>query len=194
MLTRFGVMVVIVLVVMSFLCGCSGIESSNPGHPDITLLSTSKPESSTTGGAFSSPIFASPLAAPANLEPLPEPLPNRGVVTGILVLDGNPSRPMQGAILYLGEVIKLEDGQPAISGLDKRNAPVTQTNAAGQFIFKDVPPGEYTLIFDLVVHSFLLSAPSGGDLIIKVTPGEIIDLGELRYRDLPDVVQPVPNN
>ncbi|MGQ9786884.1 MAG: hypothetical protein ACUVSJ_10535 [Anaerolineae bacterium] len=190
---RYSLITVMVLVI-STLSGCSG--ATSPTMPSDAVLSpTSTSEKETAGNTtFLSPLFVSPLMPSVTLEPVPSPPPDKGVVTGVLILAGNPSRPMQGSILYLSDIIRLSDGRPAMSSFDKRNAPVTQTNAMGQFIFKDVPPGEYTLIFDLVVHSFVLSAPSGGDLIIKVAAGEVIDLGELRYYDLPGAVQPVPGD
>jgi len=196
MYIRFGLIVLVVLLLANTMIGCSGVESLATAQPDTVSSPISVPGSAgnVTENIFSSPIFTSPLATSVSLEVVPNPSPGKGTVTGVLILDDGFPRPVQGAILYLGEVIKLEDGRPAMSGLDKRNAPITQTNAAGQFIFKNVPPGEYTLFFDLVVHSFVLSAPVGGDLIIKVTAGEITDLGELRYHNLPGAVQPVPND
>lgn len=173
---------------------CSGPASPTAEPPFESPIATPAAQG-TADATFSSPLFVSPLASAPTLEPVPTPsAPDKGTVTGVLILAGNPARPMPGAILYLGEVIKLDDGRPAMSGLDKSAAPSAQTNAAGQFIFRNVPPGDYTLVFDLVVHSFVLGHPSGGDLIINAVGGQITDLGELRYYDLPGAVGPVPGD
>ncbi len=184
--TTYWVLVLVLAAAIVSSCSGPAAESSPTATP--------APQG-TDDAAFVSPLFVSPLAAAPTLEPVPTPsVPDKGTATGVLLLAGNPTRPVPGAILYLGEVIRLDDGSPAMSGLDKSMAPSAQTNEAGQFIFTDVAPGDYTLVFDLVVHSFVLSHPSGGDLIISVAGGQITDLGELRYYDLPGAVQPVPRD
>lgn len=144
---------------------------------------------------FSSPLFSSPVEAPPSRLDVPTPSSSDlGTVTGILILDGDQEKPVTGAILYLGEILRLDDGTPASASLDKQTAPVTQTNAAGQFIFGDVPAGQYTLLLDLVSSTFLLYSPTGSDLLIQVKGGQVVDLGELRYSDLPvPSTSPPPN-
>lgn len=124
--------------------------------------------------------------ASAVLEVVPEPSSNEvGTVTGILILETDQPVPVSEELLYLGSVVQLDDGRPGMSSLDKSTAPKTGTNQVGQFIFENVPAGQYTLILDLITTSFLLNTPEGGDLIITVQGGEIVDLGELRYDALP---------
>jgi hypothetical protein len=95
-------------------------------------------------------------------------------------------------MLYLAEVITLTDGTPAMAAFDRQKAPFTESNEAGQFIFTEVPAGDYTLILDFVLHSFVLPSPSDGDLIIRVHGGQITDLGQLRYSTLPIPPGPAP--
>ena len=98
---------------------------------------------------------------------------------------GSGPEPIAEEILYLGGIV-YQNGQPAMGSLDKQNAPVDQVSYAGQFIIEDVPPGEYTLMLDRIVSTFLLNDPdSGGSFIVEVRGGEITDLGELVYYDLP---------
>lgn len=163
-------------------------EVSAPTAPEVAS-ETSVPEAAYPSPSSAYPgsetLDASPTL-PASLVEVPAPSSESvGTVTGVLVLAGDPDRVVPEAILYLGEIITVADGQPALAALDKQTAPVTQTTLAGQFIFEDVPPGEYTLILDLIASTFVLNQPQDGDLIIQVNGGEITDLGELRYSDLP---------
>lgn len=93
--------------------------------------------------------------------------------------------PVPDVILYLGSIVMLSDGRPGMSSLDKSTAPKATTNLIGQFIFPDVPSGQYTLMLDQITSSFLLNTPEGDDFIISIEGGEIVDLGELRYDGLP---------
>lgn len=130
------------------------------------------------------PTPMAPLSG--TIEEVPEPSSDSvGTVTGVIVIEEDGGTPAQETILYLGRIIMLDTGQPGMSALDKQTAPLTQTNLAGQFIFSDIEPGNYTLILDRITDSFVLNQPGGGDLIIPVEGGQITDLGELRYPDLP---------
>lgn len=137
-----------------------------------------------TGPYPEPPSTSEPLAG--TIEEVPEPSSDSlGTVTGIIVIEAENGTPVQEAILYLGRIIMLDSGQPGMSALNKQTAPHAQTSLAGQFIFSDVEPGNYTLILDRITDSFVLNQPGGGDLIIPVEAGQITDVGELRYPDLP---------
>jgi hypothetical protein len=102
------------------------------------------------------------------------------------LLADDPPQPLEWALLYLGEVIEGQDGAPVMAALDKQTAPHTQPDSTGRFAFADVPPGRYALIVDLITSSVVLRQPSdGSDMLIEVVGGEITDLGELIYPDLP---------
>ncbi len=118
----------------------------------------------------------------------PEPTSSdTGTVTGVLKLrSASGSDPVPEAILYLGSVITLDDGSPALGAINKQIAPNTQTHYTGQFIFENVPVGQYVIAFDQITATFVLNSPNGeGNFIIDVNGGEILDLGELIYSDLP---------
>ena len=125
--------------------------------------------------------------ASAVMEEVPTPSSaDTATVTGVLLVEGEEEvHPVPEVLLYLGKTITLSDGRPGMSSLNKSTAPSTQTNLIGQFIFEDVMPGQYTLVLDQVTSAFLLGAPEGGDLIIEVQAGKVIDLGELQYNALP---------
>lgn len=182
------------LLLLVWLSACSNApsitessETVSPVASGTLVPQSAYPSPSGSASAYPAPGNSGSLtAAPATLVDVPAPSSaNVGTVTGVLILAGDPERPVSEAILYLGEIITLADGQPALAALDKQAAPVTQSNGTGQFIFEDVPLGEYTLILDLIASTFVLNQPQGGDFIIQVGGGEITDLGVLRYSDLP---------
>jgi hypothetical protein len=143
-------------------------------------------------------VFQSPLATPttedespptpteqAQVVEVPSPSPDAGVVTGIL-LRGDPPEPPSVAILYLGRILTGDDGTPVMTGVDKQTAPNSGVDAVGRFAFSEVPPGQYALVLDAVSRTLILRNPTDGmDLLIEVTAGEVTDLGELLYPDMP---------
>lgn len=133
------------------------------------------------------PVSEPTEALSATIEEVPAPSSAEATtVTGILqVVQDEEIIPVPGIQLYLGKVVMLDDGRPGMSSLNKSIAPVTETNLVGQFIFEDVPPGQYTLVLDQITSTFLLQSPEGGDMIIEAEGGEIVDLGELQYGGLP---------
>ncbi len=151
--------------------------------------------SATSGDATE---YISPLPTPGGEQSQPEPSPQTsivptpssgdvGVVVGVLLAD-DPPQPLEWAILYLGEVQMGDDGAPVMASLDKQSAPHTQSDSTGHFAFADVPPGRYALIVDLISSTIVLRRPSdGSDLLIDVVGGELTDLGELKYAELPSM-------
>jgi len=92
--------------------------------------------------------------------------------------------------VYLGEVL-LANGTPALASLDKQTAPSTLIQPNGRFVFVNVPPGTYSLIVDMVIHTIILRDPAtGGDILVDVKEGETIDLGTLTFPDLSLTPQP----
>jgi hypothetical protein len=74
--------------------------------------------------------------------------------------------------------------------LDRTTPLRTATDEQGNFTFINVPPGEYGLVLDQVIDSYLLLTPEGESLILTIVSNEQIDLGELNYTDLPVPQQP----
>lgn len=131
----------------------------------------------------------SPPATPTISTIMSPPTPSSsevGTVVGFLLEGGETPQPMGQAVLYLGEVVTLADGTPAMAKLDRQTAPSTQTDANGWFVFTEAPVGQHTLFLDIVTRSIVLHHPSsGGDFLIEVEGGAITDLGELVYLELP---------
>jgi hypothetical protein len=92
---------------------------------------------------------------------------------------------MAGAILYLARLLYSNDGEAAMARLDKTTAPRAMSDQAGRFVFPNVEPDTYALIYSAVTSEFVLKDPdSNEDLLITVTADQIIDLGQI-YVELP---------
>jgi hypothetical protein len=109
--------------------------------------------------------------------------PETGFVTGTLeFITENDSKPVTNISLFLAEVLKDENGIPRVVSVNRADSPRAATDVKGQFVFSDIPPGEYGIVLDIVVKAYLLPEPgSDSDLVVKVEPGEIVDLGLLQY-------------
>lgn len=150
----------------------------------ILLLLTSS-ACGTLGQQYPPPAYPATESASIVLIPTPSS-PDRATVIGVLLLEGNPRRPVTGAILYLASVIPEARGTPWLVGFDRQSPLRTQTDSAGRFVFVDVPIGKYSLVLDRIHRAFLLRNPEdGSDLLIQPQPGQVLDLGNLSYSLLP---------
>ena len=113
--------------------------------------------------------------------------PEKASISGVLMTQSeNGSEPVPNAILYLAETIEDETGVEAFAALDRVNSPKAITNENGEFNFFDVPPGQYGLVLDRIVNSYLLLHPGEQEVILIVAErGEAVDLGTLIYDELP---------
>jgi hypothetical protein len=169
----------------------TGGPSGTPGSPlNLTViaptLESGYPAPNQIQGAY---------PGPAQIEPT-QPLPpavdvtadlTMGRVTGVLqLLAGGSATPVAGQTLYLARVLMGSDGQERAASFDPQTDPRAQTDERGGFQFVNVPPGRYGLVMDIVIESYLLNDPiSGESLLITVTAGEELSMGELVYTTLP---------
>jgi len=110
--------------------------------------------------------------------------PDKCTITGVLLVSPGP-QPVKRTLLALANVIEA-NGTPIVASMDSLNPPRTLTDDNGRFIFVEVTADTYTLILDKITESFLLSHPtSGEDILITCEAGQVIDLGELAYSELP---------
>ena len=195
----FLIGVILLLSILLAACGDdSGGAAQNTEQPAATATSgatataaapASQPESPLA--AFDSPLAApvSPLAAPpvagGCLLDLPEPAAGRAIVCGSAISKTPVTRFLLTGDFYLAPVIytkaTLEDGTEMditfISlnvGTDKLADVKTET---GDFVFLDVPPGEYGVVIYTPVQSFLFHDGTGQNtLMFKVAAGEVKQL------------------
>ena len=106
---------------------------------------------------------------------------------GVLLLwSEGELKPVANVKLALGEILLDDNGEERMVGYDASTAPTTTTDTDGQFIFRDIPPGRYGLILDIVMSSFLLFDESSGEaMLIDILADEVVDLGNLEYTSLP---------
>ena len=118
---------------------------------------------------------------------VPEVTPNEttGVVRGTILYQG---RPVVGYNLYLADLVTDDQGVETTAVLRRTESPQAMLGVGGEFAFIEVPPQRYALMFYNGVGSFLLLNPNSAAeeaIIVEVAPGELIDLGELNFQDLP---------
>jgi hypothetical protein len=128
---------------------------------------------------------ASPSEEVVGIQPTANP--EKASIAGVLMLQSeNGSEPVPNAILYLAETIEDESGVEAFAALDRVNSPKAITDENGEFDFFDVSPGQYGLVLDRIVNSYLLLHPGEQEVILIVAErGKAVDLGTLIYDELP---------
>lgn len=125
-------------------------------------------------------------------EPLVVPTPSSatvGNVTGRILqaTEGGEAQPLTEGIMYLGVVVETTEGFEGLVRLDRGADPQAMIDPQGHFVFTDVAPDRYGLwLVPAVGNPLLLKEPeTGGDMILEVPAGEVLELGELSY-ELPE--------
>lgn len=174
------------------LTACGGSEPAATLVPTAPAAATATPAAAVAATAtLAAQAAVSPLRAPESPLPTPAVKPETsataGAVVGRLILD-RPEGEMAvtDALLGLAKIILDDQGLPRASGYTASEAPRTTTDSLGRFVLNNVKPGTYTLILDGVVTQNQLADEATGDTIMfEVKPGEVVDLGTLRYTTLP---------
>lgn len=118
---------------------------------------------------------------PPNTErDLPAAENDTGVVGGILIREivGEGFLPFTPQKLLLGEIITLDNGDPAYVGASGES-PTAELLPTGIFVFRNIPPGDYNLVVDIGITQFL-----AGDTF-TVEAEQVLDLGQVII-ELPD--------
>ncbi len=172
------------------LSGCNTTNEEATINNDETQDSTNV-EVTAPSSLSESPVTApeaqsvanSPLPTPTS-EPTPVPQPEAGTgsVVGQLswILAENPE-PADAGLLYLAPVVEADDGTQALVGLDKKVNPKTITDLSGRFVFSDIEPGTYGLIFSLPgLGEVLINQQGDSDgLLITVEADQITAVEEI---------------
>ncbi len=110
-----------------------------------------------------------------------------GALTGVLLLrtvDG--LQPVVDVKLALGETLSDDEGTELVVAYDPSAAPFAYTDSSGRFVFENLQSGRYGLILDIVLSASLLYQEGTDNAILfDITDGEMTDLGNLEYSELP---------
>jgi hypothetical protein len=173
--------------------------TTSNAYPDPLTEGSAYPAPVISGGAYPAPL-ASGAAYPAPYPSIngastnvlatpgaiPEPSPESSVITGRLTEQG---KPVINATIYLADIRKDKTGEYQVAAFSRSSSPRAYTDADGQFVFTNIPPGEYSLILDNIATYIVLNVPDGApDEALKLVAeaGKVVELGTLDYIDLPD--------
>ncbi len=181
----------VLVLALGLLAACGGGDGEEAVAPAAELPADA---AVAQGGSPLIVAGGSPIATPES--PLPTPggsgmVGVAGAETGAIVgriLVGRDAGdvPVAGLILGLADVIRGEDGVARASGYDMGSPNRTTTDNSGGFAVNNVKPGTYSLILDAVVTQYQLADPQSGEtILVEVQPGEVIDVGVLRFDSLP---------
>lgn len=113
------------------------------------------------------------------------PIPSLGIVHGrILYRD----EPVVGYSVYLADLLADQDGIERIASLKRSSSPQAVLDKNGVFVFNEVPPDRYALMFSDGLNSYLLLYPDveiDEAILVEVEADGISDLGVLNYLEFP---------
>lgn len=123
------------------------------------------------------------ISAEISQEDIEIPIPQDGLTTigGIIVDEKTNQAPIE-SIVYLGEVVYTETDIPIVR-MSQQTAPFVVLPLSGEFIFKDIPPGEYAFVFFTPDYSFLIdNAETDESLMFTVTSNQALNVGKIEIQ------------
>jgi hypothetical protein len=113
---------------------------------------------------------------------VPAPSSGLAVITGQLMSAGETNKPYI-ATLYLASVKQDDDPShpPEINFSAKSDPMAIQDIETGNFVFKDVNPGQYAIVVWSPGKSFFLKDASGTTIIVEGKADEVNDLGVISF-------------
>lgn len=113
---------------------------------------------------------------------IPLPQDGQAVVHGILLTEPD-QLPYLAPSLYLGQMTVLDDGSGSsmvLSSISVEDDPIAIQSVDGEFVFSNIPPGEYGLFLWTPMSVFLVEdARTGNPVVFEVEAGEVYDLGQV---------------
>ena len=172
----------LLLLLFSYtLLGCGAAES----QATATAVSSPTIEQSDAypgpGAAYPAPEIidiSGVVAAVESESPLQLPDPQEGFATvgGRFINQRTGKAPIE-SIVYLGDIVYTDTNLPVIR-LDRQTAPFAILEEDGEFVFSNVIPGEYAVVFFTPDISFPIDdLETGQTLILNLTLNDKIDLG-----------------
>ncbi|MBK6325065.1 MAG: hypothetical protein KA362_12680 [Chloroflexi bacterium] len=101
-----------------------------------------------------------------------------GATVGGIVVDAKSQEAPPESIIYLGRMQYTEKGFPVVS-LNRQEAPFVILPKNGGFIFENIEPGEYSLVFVTPDYSFLVADQDEVTIVFTVAEGDVLDLGTM---------------
>jgi len=171
------------LMVLGVLGGCGGETTPAPPPPPTAAAPTAAAPTATVP-----PADTSPLEAPASPLALPEeytPADGKSAVTGRLIdfTTGNPMA-LQNlslpAVLCAPGVAEEDKREQCFYMIDEAFDPSTLTDPNGDFIFKDIPAGEYVMfVGSLMTENAVLKDELDRPIIWKAEADQVTAIGDL---------------
>jgi hypothetical protein len=175
--------IIIILLMTILLSACSSSKSTSTTIPlPTSQQNVGYPAPQTDDTVNSS--YPGPTS-PSSSNPTPTKVidPQMGIIRGRLL---RTNVPIPDISLYLATVMKDNNGNDIVAGLDLSKAETATTAQDGSFTFSNVPLGRYGLVLDIVNQQYLLSYPDKEEAIImQIEAGKEINLGDLNYDELP---------
>jgi hypothetical protein len=176
MFLRFAIVLTLAMTLVSCESKASGKLEATPSPPATNDDSSLRVMDS----VFESPIFESPITEPTPMNTaftlaVPSPKPGTGIIYGMLAQQGKTQA--EGNI-YLGTLVKTDDANLSFTRLNPdEDIKASQFDPNGSFIFTDVPPGDYNLVFwDDNALTPVVRIDTGEIVSVSVTAGEVINL------------------
>jgi len=113
------------------------------------------------------------------------PNPSFGIVHGQILRNNEP---VVGYSVYLADLLVDQEGIERVASLKRSSSPQAILDKDGIFVFNEVPPNRYALMFSDGISSYLLLFPETNieeAIIVDVHANIKIDLGVLNYSDFP---------
>lgn len=162
------------------LTGCGVAESIQPTTVAVSPSSAQADAYPPPETAYPAPeiIDSSGLIAAEAESSVQIPEPAEGLAAlGGRFLNQRTGKVPEESIVYLGEIVYTDTGLPIIR-LDRQTAPFAILEENGEFIFRDILPMEYAVVFFTPELSFPIDdAETGETLILKLQPNDKIDIG-----------------
>ena len=151
----------------------------NPAYPVPAIPAIAYPEP-----AYPWPVSPEQGVQGASI-PVPEAAPDSAVIVGRLLENG---KPLAYTTLFLADVLEDDSGEFQVASYSRESSLRAEVDGNGQFVFSAIKPGKYSLIVDNFATYFVLNIPESEEekpLILEAAAGEVLDLGDLDYEDLP---------
>jgi hypothetical protein len=166
------------IILVLFITSCSAAQPTTANKVDLKVPSTTNPSTSYPYPAVSEKTII--------LRETLTPDPQTGRVEGFLYFKGKPKVSTE---LALAHVVTDTSGQEIATAFDRANSPMTNTSDNGYFLFENVKPGRYGLIYADLPETYLLLKPGDSAtqeaVLLTVEAGSVFDLGKLDYDQLP---------